>query len=460
MWWMGISRLFWLLTTVWIVSILSFFLSKGAPGDRAEAILSLQGLHPTDGNIDRYYQEYEKVFFSEGLHQPLFYFSIIPSYKNKNIEREWNFQTKQLFDKLLNERYYENDALNWVDNFQMLDSLCTSNGNRRCRQELAFLKVSKSNLQRNQRIMELSSFLDGEKELTKWEEWIAIHQDMQMNKVRGYYPVLKWNGWNNQYHRWVISFFQSKMGTSLVDGRSAGEKIKSALWWTLSIVMISLFLSLMAGIPLGMVIAIKQGSKTDLFISVFLYIIYAMPVFWLATLLVVFFTTSEYGEWTNIFPAPFFRVKANQSFISQFFDHFTMIILPVLCLFLSNLAVIARISQSSLRSEMSKPYRVALRARGLSARRVTLHHLVPNAMIPVITLVSNYIPGALAGSLIIEVIFNIPGMGRLMYDSIFYSDWDVVFAIVLLVSIVTSITLFFADILYAKVNPRIQLNNH
>lgn len=454
----GISRLVWLFTTVLMVSMLSFFLSKGTPGDKAEALLSLQGLHPTEGNVDRYYQEYEKVFLAEGLHLPWFYFDLIPSYKKFDFPAEWTLQNRNLAIFFLDERFNSQQIFQWIQYFRLLDSQCTQNGNRRCRQEMAFVSVSKKMELIHQRVSDIGSQLSTEEELFLYDSWVAVHKNLTASKVGWYYPIIRWHGFNNQYHTWIASFFKNNMGTSIVDGRKVAEKIMSSLKWTIMIVFISIILSMLVGVPLGMMAAVKDGKLTDLMITTILYALYATPIFWLATMLVVFFTTSEYGSWTNIFPAPFFRVRTGEGFFATFSSNLYQIILPVLCLFLTNLAVIARLSKTALLTEKSKPYVLSLRAKGLNMNGIYWRHLIPNAMIPLITLVSNYLPGALAGSLIIEVIFNIPGMGRLMYDSLFYADWDVVFAIVLMISVLTSVILLISDILYNWGNPKISVS--
>lgn len=441
-----------------MVSMLSFFLSKGTPGDKAEALLSLQGLHPTEGNVDRYYNEYERVFLAEGLHLPWFYFDIVPSYKKFDFPSDWTLQNRNLAIFFLNERFNSQQTLQWIQHFRLLDSQCAHNGNRRCRQEMAFVSVSKKMELIHQRVSDIESQLSAEEELFIYDSWVDVHKNLGVSKVGWYYPMIRWHGFDNQYHIWIASFFKNNMGTSIVDGRMVAEKIISSLKWTMMIVFISIILSMLAGVPLGMLAAVKDGKPIDLIVTTILYALYATPIFWLATMLVVFFTTSEYGSWTNIFPAPFFRVRSGVGFWPTFSSNLNQIILPVLCLFLTNLAVIARLSKTALLTEKNKPYVVALRAKGLHMNGVYWRHLIPNAMIPLITLVSNYIPGALAGSLIIEVIFNIPGMGRLMYDSLFYADWDVVFAIVLMISVLTSVILLISDMLYNWVNPKISVS--
>ena len=133
-------------------------------------------------------------------------------------------------------------------------------------------------------------------------------------------------------------------------------------------------------------------------------------------------------------------------------------VLPVVCLTITALPIIVRLTKRSVLSESIQPYVRALKAKGLEKKAIYRRHIVPNALLPIVTLVSNSFPVALAGSLIVEIIFNIPGMGRLMYTSIFNYDWDVCFAILLLISIITSLVLLLADIIYSRLNPKIRVS--
>jgi peptide/nickel transport system permease protein len=125
-------------------------------------------------------------------------------------------------------------------------------------------------------------------------------------------------------------------------------------------------------------------------------------------------------------------------------------------LVLKEIPVFTRIIYVGLEEQFKKPYSQAMRAKGLAPAKVIFYHLLPNALIPVITLVSNYLPGALAGSLIIEVIFNIPGMGRLLFNSLFSGEYEICFGILLLVTVFTVLIFSLADLLYTWVNPQLR----
>ena len=134
-------------------------------------------------------------------------------------------------------------------------------------------------------------------------------------------------------------------------------------------------------------------------------------------------------------------------------------ILPVICIVLKDIPVFTRLIYTGLESEMNKPYAIALKGKGLKENILVVRHLLPNSLIPIITLIGNYLPGSFAGSLIIEVIFNVPGMGRLLFQSIFNGDYEVCFGILMMITLVTIIVLAWSDILYKWVNPKMKVDS-
>jgi peptide/nickel transport system permease protein len=133
------------------------------------------------------------------------------------------------------------------------------------------------------------------------------------------------------------------------------------------------------------------------------------------------------------------------------------LILPVICLTLPSLAYVSRIMKSKFQEVGSKEFITALKAKGLSDTQILNKHIVKNGLIPFITIMTGSITKVFAGSLVLEIIFNVPGVGKLMYDSILSSDWAVISGLVIMLSLVTVIAYIIADLLYSWANPRIQL---
>ena len=131
-------------------------------------------------------------------------------------------------------------------------------------------------------------------------------------------------------------------------------------------------------------------------------------------------------------------------------------VLPIICMVANDIAQISTIIRNNTAEQKSKTYILMARAKGLTDRSILSKHILPNILLPLITIAGGRLASGLSGALIIEVIFNIPGMGRLMYDSILGSDWNVVFGILIVLSVVTILFLTITDILYAWANPKIQ----
>jgi len=131
-------------------------------------------------------------------------------------------------------------------------------------------------------------------------------------------------------------------------------------------------------------------------------------------------------------------------------------LLPVLCLASGGIAFVARQMEQSAVRENSARYITMSRLKGNTEQTTIWRHLFPNSLFPLITLLGALIPGLVSGSVVIEVIFNIPGMGRLLWDSVFGQDWNTVFAILMIGALLTLAGQLVADILYAKTNPKVR----
>jgi len=273
-----------------------------------------------------------------------------------------------------------------------------------------------------------------------------------------YIPTIHGYGFQNRYHKWLIGILKGDFGTSLNDGRKVSVKIKEAVNWTLTLSITAILLAYLLSVPIGVYSAVHQGSKAERVLSMFLFGLDSMPNFWMASLLIIFFTTPEYGM-------DFFRVlgpaslPADAGFGARLFSALTEMILPVFCLAYGALAYISRQVRASMITALKQDYIRTARAKGLTARQVVWKHAFRNALFPLITMFASVFPAALAGSVIIEHIFSIPGMGQLMIRSIRGDDWPVIYTILMLASLLTMIGILVADLLYAIADPRVDLNN-
>ncbi len=280
----------------------------------------------------------------------------------------------------------------------------------------------------------------------------------QRSRIWHFVPRIVWNGFQNRYHQWLGRVFRGDLGSSLVDTVAVNRRVYEAFRWTFLLNLTALFVVFAAGILLGLWIGYSRLKFFRMAVTGLSFLFYAVPVFWLATVLVVFFTTDEYSPKMNIFPSVGLMYDCDSSSVLRcFVQNLRYMFLPLLCMILPSLAYVIRQIYMGVLSEQNKNYVSFAKSLGFSRPYIFFRRVLPNVLTPVITLVGTAIPALLSGSLIIEIIFNIPGMGRLLYQSLLAQDWDVVLILVLLSAIFTMLAYFLVDILYARFNPRVEL---
>lgn len=460
-----LKRILLFLPTLFVISLLVFGLSRAMPGDPAER---LTGIIDFDGDptVEAVLQtHYERTYRHLGLNLPGFYFSLRPAATNADLSLVLNPREREPIISLM----YETGEPEKVINYYLASRKLISAYRRTdipCRTDILekgdILAISMLNsiaqiesAKRNfaEVIMEYGCTDD---EIAS--EWLRTAAKL-IESRRGtlwWMPVLKWNGIDNQYHRWVKNITSGHWGYSLRDGRPVGSKISGTLNYTLVISFWSLFFTFFLGIPIGLYLGTSENQRVKRIVRSLVYAFYALPLFWLATLCVIFLTTDEYGSWTNLFPSPGHIMLATADGGINWWNSLTYLLLPVLCLTSGGVAFVARQMEQSAGRELSKRYILMSRAKGNTSIRTTLYHLFSNAAFPIITLLGALVSSLVSGSVVIEVIFNIPGMGRLLWDSIFGQDWNTVVAILLIGGILTLIGQLLADVLYARFNPKVR----
>lgn len=441
-----------------MVSIVFFFLNKGVPGSRVEAILQNRGLTVIGSDLEYYQKEYTKLAEELGENLPPFYVSIRPSFKKPELPDYKYPRINKLCTQLSDLKYPHRSITDLAESMMELENYCNETSNPKSKSYFSSLYAEKD-LHNWLAILENWQKETNDELVLNMAEHLKYHViELENRKVNFYYPCFKWNGLGNQYHFWITGFVTGKFGVSVVDGQNVSHKIWKALQWTLMLVFISLVASIAFSIGLSLIMIKFRRTSMDNIIMALLNGIFAIPVFWMATLFIVFFTTKEYGAWTDWFPSPIPNIiDKDYDVLAIIFARMEYLILPVVCIVLKDIPVFTRLIYTGLESEMNKPYAIALKGKGLKENTLVVRHLLPNSLIPIITLIGNYLPLSFAGSLIIEVIFNIPGMGRLLFQSIFNGDYGVCFGILMMITLVTIIVLAWSDVLYKWVNPKMKV---
>lgn len=464
-----IKRLFLFIPTLVVISLLAFGLSRCTPGDPIQCYLP----ESIDGQFAMNPAQYERAYAREakklGWDKPAFYFRfgaaaypdtlyrVLIRGKRENLEdliaQYGNWPVIQAYSQQLQNTHL---AISKIP-----DSLHSN--------ALIRIRNLPGQLQIRHEDATINSLLDTLQFYTQQDPRLADRIGEEVNQLIANYaavttqtsrhllyrPDFHWYGFNNQYHDWLSNFITGDLGRSCKDGRPIFDKITDHLQWTLIINGLAILIAYLLSIPIGVYSAFYRDTRFDRTTTIVLFLLYSLPSFWIATMLVIFFTNPTYGmDW---FPATGLgNLSSSAPFWDRFLETTWHIILPVFSLAYGALAFISRQMRASVLEVISSDYIRTARAKGLPEQKVIWKHAFRNALFPLITLFASVFPLLIAGSVVIERIFNIPGMGLLLINSINSKDWQVVYAILMMAAVVTILGILIADVLYALVDPRVK----
>jgi peptide/nickel transport system permease protein len=242
-----------------------------------------------------------------------------------------------------------------------------------------------------------------------------------------------------QYVDWLIGVLQGDLGNSYLSGRPVVELLAEALPPTLQLSIAALVVALVVAVPAGVLSAVHQGEWIDTLSQLAALIGVSMPNFWLGYLLIISFSLQ-----LSLFPV------AGNGGLSH-------LVLPAVALGTGMTAIITRLVRMSLLEVLDEPYVKTARSKGLSERIVVYKHALRNALIPVVTVVGLQFGFLLSGAVVVEIVFQRPGLGVLLVDAVFARDYPVVQGAVLLIAVLFVLTNTLVDLTYQYLDPRIQL---
>ncbi len=251
-----------------------------------------------------------------------------------------------------------------------------------------------------------------------------------------------------QFWHYLLGVFQGNLGYSYKYNQGVTQVITERLPKTLTLVTASVALSLVIAIPLGILQVVRRNKPVDYAITGASFFFYAMPDFLVGTLLIIFFAFDL--KWFPVAPP-------SDASAWAVFTQPQAFVLPIVTLAVTSIASFSRYMRSSMMDAMAEDYVRTARAKGAGNQRVLYGHALRNALIPILTLLGLSLPAIVSGALIVENVFNYPGMGLLTVQSAFNDDIPVVLGTTLVITIATVIGSLLADILYAVADPRIRL---
>jgi len=250
-----------------------------------------------------------------------------------------------------------------------------------------------------------------------------------------------------QYGTWVGNMLKGDFGVSyFYEGDQVIDDLKMRIPTTVQLAVMALFIATVLAVPLGVVSALKQDTVTDYITRIISITGIATPNFWVAIMTIFFLVL-------------FFNWAPPLAYVDPWEDpwvNFQQLIFPALALGTSNMAFITRITRSAMLEVLHEDYIRTARSKGLSEKIVIFRHALRNALLPVVTLSGYEFGRLISGTVIIEVIFLIPGMGRLLITSILHRDFPMIQATIVLIAVVVLVLNLVLDLLYAWLNPRIR----
>ena len=249
-----------------------------------------------------------------------------------------------------------------------------------------------------------------------------------------------------QFFRWIGEMLRGDFGTSLLSNTPVTTMIAQRMEPTISLALTTIVLSVIIAVPLGVIAAWKQGTLIDRFVMLISVVGFSVPIFVIGYLMVSLFAMEL--RW---FPTQGFRS------ISQGLEPFLMrITLPTLTLTLLYVALIARITRTSMLEILNDDYIRTARAKGLPEHKVLLRHALRNCSVPIITIIGIGFALIISGVVVTETVFNLPGLGRLTVDAVLARDYPVIQAVILLSSLIYVVINLLIDIAYVFLDPRIR----
>lgn len=246
--------------------------------------------------------------------------------------------------------------------------------------------------------------------------------------------------WYVQYWTWITNLLRGDLGTSIIrQGVPISEMVGEAALMTLRLTILSFLISLCVAIPVGVLAAVKRYSWFDYGAMFGSTLGVAVPNYWIGLMAIVIFSVQV--NWLPPYGA----------------DSWRAYILPVIVLSIEEMAALARLTRGATIEMMSQDFVITARAKGLSPKVVTLRHVVRNALLPVITIIGYRAAFILSGTIVVETVFAWPGLGRLFYNSIVSHDFQVVQAVVVLLTVIVVVMNILTDLTYAVIDPRVRV---
>ena len=286
------------------------------------------------------------------------------------------------------------------------------------------------------------SMQPGSKSFDEWMEQLTAMYNMDKGIVYGFFA-------------WIGQMFRGEFGDSWFYTVPVIQKFNSSIWISFWMGLVAMVLELIIAIPLGVIAATKQYSKTDYTISVLALAGISLPTFFFASLLKLLFSVKL--GWFDLFGLTG-RNYEQLTAMGQFLDKAHHLVLPIVTLVVISVGSLMRYTRTNMLEVLNADYIRTARAKGLNEKTVVYHHAFRNTLIPLVTIVGGSLPGLFSGALITETLYSIPGIGYVSYQAMVGGDIPFSMFYLTFLAILTLAGNLISDILYAVVDPRVRIS--
>ncbi|TND10037.1 MAG: peptide/nickel transport system permease protein [Bacteroidetes bacterium] len=484
--------------TLFLISLIAFVISLNAPGDPIENLVTAaQGGESGSALSDNLLRAKDSLRHQLGLDLPVFYFTITSAASPDSMYKITDKNQRESLERLV-DNYGNWDQISvFFEQLKKLNIaarslLPDSNVYKPMKKETAegladvvenesfalmlshdeVVIISKFNTIRS--LLNENKFLGSVKDA--FNKAYTAFENMRNNASRwkNWIPQINFFGYN-QYHRWMFGdgnwltgkgsiytagVIRGDFGLSYATRQAVTKTIKRAVPWSMTMTLLSVMLAYLISIPVGIHAAANRGKLFDRASSVVLFMLYSLPPFFIGTLLLITFANPDMLDWfeaNGVKPATGYPEGA--SLWEKINISGPYLVLPLVSYTYSSLAFLSRTMRVAMLEVINQDYIRTARAKGLTPFLVVYKHGLRNALLPIITVFSNIFPAAIGGSIILEYIFGIPGMGQEIIQAIHTKDYPMIIAVFTLSGFMTLIGYLFADIMYAIVDPRISYSS-
>jgi len=478
-----LKRILIFIPTLFIISLLTFILISAAPGDPAETMLNRTSGEGQASDRLATERSYVALRHKLGLDLPIFYFAPTNLAVSDTLIRIPIKNHREMLDRLtyqygnwaqIENYYHQLKSLEFAIVSSKKDST-NANALIELRNTAAKFFIHHEDVVLSALLVDLKNQSNVAANLTEVKahaEAVATAYGKMKTEATAwekYIPLVQWSGTHNQYHRWLFGeakwfgtetdptlgrgFIRGDYGVSFTTKRPVKSVIWDGLWITMLISLLVIIIEYIISIPLGISLAVRKGSTYDSGVTVALFLTYSLPVFWIGTMAIFFLCSPDYIE---IFPS-FGLGDAvwSDGFFYKLGDLAYHLTLPLIIASYASFAYLSRQMRGSMLTVLGQDYIRTARAKGLPDNKVIWKHAFRNSLLPIITIFASFFPALIGGSIILEFLFTIPGLGQITYAAVLQKDYPMILTNTMFAAILTLVGYLVSDILYAVVDPRI-----